>query len=96
MKIIRPEYTPEKPKETVETLIIDNHVVTPVSPEILQMSFEPKNHVEELMKQTIEENKIKVEFTLTKRQYELWLKRGSERWLKKLLVGQVKKGDKKC
>ena len=32
-----------------------------------------------------DENKIKVEIYLTKRQFELWNKKGGEKWLKKML-----------
>ena len=54
----------------------------------------PQN-IETLMSETqaeIDTNQIKVEFTLTKRQYDLWVKKGEVRWLKKALVGiKVKK-----
>ena len=46
--------------------------------------------IEQLMQQTIDENKIKVEITLTKRQKELFDKKGGEKWLKKVLIGQTK------
>ena len=53
--------------------------------------------IETLMSETqqeIDTNQIKVEFTLTKRQYDLWVKKGEVRWLKKALVGQKMKGKK--
>lgn len=69
---------------------------------------EPKKEVEtkqiilddnmiDLMNQTIEENKIKVEIILTKRQHELWLKKGGEKWLKQIITGRIlnKKGKRK-
>ena len=49
-----------------------------------------------LMDETIEENKIKVEITLTKSQYELWKKKGEEKWMKQILTNRIlKKGKKK-
>lgn len=33
-------------------------------------------------------NYVRFEITLTKRQYELWQKKGGEKWLKRALVGQ--------
>ena len=39
-------------------------------------------------------NLVKVKFYLTKRQYDLYTKKGGESWLKKALVG-VKQGKKK-
>lgn len=38
--------------------------------------------IDVLMQQTIDENTKKLEITLTKRQYEQWLKKGGEKWLK--------------
>lgn len=104
MKIIRPENTNEFKKEiyTVvpsdlidgtrygekDALILDGHEVTPFTDETAKVEM---SSLDILMQQTIDENKIKVEITLTKRQYELWNKKGGEKWLKKKLVGQKKK-----
>ena len=51
--------------------------------------------LEELMEETINENKIKVEITLTKKQYELWKKKGEEKWLKQILTNRILKKGKK-
>ena len=56
----------------------------------IQVKQEPLN-IETIMQETqqeIDSDKIKVEFTLTKRQYDLWLKRGGIRWLKQALLGR--------
>ena len=106
MKIIRPEYTPPK-----EELIDDNtfkeelkkNVYTKEEKEyiekrpIMQMPelSEVEDSIISLMQQTIDENKIKVEFTLTKRQYYLWQKKGEVAWLKKALVGARLKKSRK-
>ena len=61
--------------------------------------IEQPNTIEDLMNSVIEEskqddNKVTVTITLTKRQNELWLKKGGESWLKKALVGQGNKRKK--
>ena len=50
--------------------------------------------IEDVMNEVLQENSNNVSFTvtLTKRQYDLYLKKGGESWLKKALTGQqVKK-----
>lgn len=105
MKIIRPENLNEFKKEEIIvakdednaerkdencSLIIDGREVMPFEQEVLEMNFDKPNSIEQLMQQTINENKIKVEITLTKRQKELFDKKGGEKWLKKVLIGQTK------
>ena len=86
MKIIRPEYTPPKVEEKQEIELIDDNTYK----EEENPSEQKKEDFNALMEKTIDENKIKVEIILTKRQYELWNKKGGEKWLKKKLVGQKK------
>ena len=74
MKIIRPEKTEIKKEE----LIDDNTYKEPI---VINMPC-----VADLMQQTINENSIKVEIILTKKQFDLWVKRGAEKWLKRLLT----------
>ena len=84
-------------------LFIDGKEVTSFNDgAIMEMDFEPSLEddnfveikigtpvpIEQLMNETIDENKIKVEITFTKRQKELFDKKGGEKWLKKVLVGQ--------
>ena len=108
MKIIRPEQ-PIKKKEENLTLIIDGHEVTQFTKEEVEQSF-TYNPNEELIDdntgkdQTIEnlmdeiikqkDDKIQVTISLTKRQYDLYFKKGGESCLKKALVG-VKASKKK-
>ena len=85
MKTIKPN-TPivkivEKP-----TIEVENTVKTEVNEdgftvEQLMDSLLPKEEEKEP-----NPNEIKVEFTLTKRQYGLWEKKGGVKWLKKKLV----------
>lgn len=111
MKIIRPEQ-PIKKKEENLTLIIDGHEVTQFTKEEVEQSF-TYNPNEELIDdnigkdQTIEnlmdeiikqkDEKIQVTISLTKRQYDLYLKKGGEAWIKKAITGQQikKKSSKK-
>lgn len=109
MKIIRPEQ-PIKKKEENITLIIDGREVTQFTNEELEQSF-TYNTNEELIddntgkNQTIEnlmdeiikqkDEKIQITISLTKRQYDLYLKKGGESWIKKALVGQANLRKKK-
>lgn len=109
MKIIRPEQ-PIKKKEENLTLIIDGHEVTQFTKEEVEQSFtynpneeliddntDKDQTIENLMNEIIKQkdDRVQVTISLTKRQYDLYLKKGGESWLKKKLVGQnVKKGKK--
>jgi hypothetical protein len=62
---------------------------------------EPRGTIEDLMNSVLKENnykidpnKVKVELYLTKRQYDLYTKKGGESWLKKALIGQGNKRKK--
>ena len=111
MKIIRPEQ-PIKKKEENLTLIIDGHEVTQFTKEQVEQSFtySPNEEliddntgkdqtIENLMDEIIKQkdDKIQVTINLTKRQYDLYLKKGGETWLKKIITGQQikKKSSKK-
>ena len=87
MKIIKPEQ-PIKKKEENLSLIIDGHEVTP-------FIEKPKeeiigNLMDEVIaeKTTLLEDKYQVTIYFTERQYNLWKKKGGEKWLKRALVGQ--------
>lgn len=92
MKIIRPENTLTPPPK-VETLISDKEIITQeytIGKDENNEIYQERRIVEitpleQLMQQVIDENKIKVEITLTKKQYELWNKKGGIKWLKKAL-----------
>ena len=102
MKIIRPEQpmkrAEEKPKEKEKekekeenlSLIIDGHEVTPFTENAESQS------IENIMNEVLKENTRDITFTvtITKRQYEIWTKKGGEKWLKKALDGQTKSKSK--
>ncbi len=104
MKIIRPEQ-PIKKKEENLTLIINGHEVTPFTKDEVEQTFNPneeliddntdKNQtIENLMDEIIKQkdDRVQITISLTKRQYDLYLKKGGESWLKKVITGQqVKK-----
>ena len=73
-------------------LFIDNKEVKPFEVEKVEMNFidDKTNPIEYIMNEVIDENTNKITFliTLTKRQYELFNKKGGINWLKKVLVGQ--------
>ena len=99
MKIIRPEQ-PIKKKEENLTLIIDGHEVTQFTKEQVEQSFtyspneelidDKKQTIENLMDEIIKQkdDKIQVTISLTKRQYDLYLKKGGEAWIKRVITGQ--------
>ena len=104
MKIVKPMNNISKPKE--ETLIIDGHEVTPFTKEVVEQTF-PKEEliddntaknqtIENLMDEIIKQkdDRIHVSISLTKRQYDLYTKKGGESWLKKALIGQGNKRKK--
>lgn len=111
MKIIRPQNNTPKTKEENLTLIIDGHECTPVTKEQVEQSFtySPNEEliddntgkdqtIENLMDEIIKQkdDKIQVTISLTKRQYDLYLKKGGEAWIKKVITGQqVKKKSSK-
>lgn len=105
MKIIRPEQ-PIKKEITLEDVLIyqaekeeeelidDNtgiEIVEP-TPVPVQVDLTIENLMDEIIKQ--KDDKIQVKISLTKRQYDLYLKKGSEGWLKKALTS-VKTSKKK-
>ena len=81
MKIIRPEYTPPPQKVIVKP----NNLVDSKKDEFIDDNTY-KTDIEKLMDEVIDENFIKIEITLTKEEHEAWIKKGAERWLKKLLT----------
>ena len=83
MKVIKPQnnYTKTVKEEKHPMIIEDDYI-------------EPENTIESLMDNLIQEqqkDKVTFSITLTKRQYELYTQKGGICWLKKALVGQVKK-----
>ena len=57
----------------------------------------PKLTIENLMDEIIKQkdDKIQVTISLTKRQYNLYLKKGGEIWVKRVITGQNNKKKKK-
>lgn len=105
MKIVRPEQpiirksTPEERQELAEeqaTLVLNNIEVPVVPVEDFELEVNFPETIEDVMQSVLKENTKNVTFevTLTKRQYELYLQKGGESWLKKALIGQVKKKKK--
>lgn len=95
MKIIRPEnvVVNEPKKEENLSLIIDGHKVTPFTENTDLIIDDNTDEITEIMDSVIKDNVNTVTFkiTLTKRQYELYTKKGGICWLKKVLVGQKMK-----
>lgn len=106
MKIIRPE----QPKEENLTLIIDGHEVTEFKDEELiddntgieiveptpvpvQVDLTIENLMDEIIQQ--KDDKVQITISLTKRQYDLYLKKGGESWIKRVITGQQNKRRKK-
>ena len=83
MKVIKPQ---KKFKPMTEPAEEEKHPMIIEDDEIKQ-----ENTIENLMDNLIQEqqkDKVTFSITLTKKQYELWEKKGAEKWLKKALLGQ--------
>lgn len=101
MKTIRPQNNTSTSKLMVEPqikqgddILVDDNTYT-VDDEVDKI---PKDQtIENLMDEIIKQKDDKIQFTisLTKRQYELYNKKGGLSWLKRALVGIKKKGQKK-
>ena len=91
MKIIRPQI-----KQGDDILVDDNtsiEIVEP-TPVPVQVDLTIENLMDEIIKQ--KDDKVQITISLTKRQYDLYLKKGGESWLKKVITGQqVKKKSSK-
>ena len=88
MKIVRPENNTPTPKLMAEPQIKQGD-------DIFVDDNTGKNQtIENLMNEIInqKDDRVQVTINLTKRQYDLYLKKGGESWLKKVITGQqVKK-----
>ena len=101
MKTIRPQNNTPKPKLMVEPqikqgddLLVDDNTykVKEVEPTENGVDLTIENLMDEIIKQ--KDDRAQITISLTKRQYDLYLKKGGESWLKKTLTG-VKTGRKK-
>jgi len=93
MKIIRPEQPIKKKEEiTLEDVLI--YQAKKEEEEIIGDNTDKNKTIENLMddiiteKTTLLNDKYQVTVYLTERQYNLWKKKGGEKWLKRALVGQ--------
>ena len=99
MKTIRPQNNTPIPRLMVEPqikqgddiLIDDNtYKVKEVEPTENGVNLIIENLMDEIIKQ--KDDRVQVTISLTKRQYDLYLKKGGEAWVKKVITGQqVKK-----
>lgn len=87
MKIIRPEQ-PTKKEITLEDVLI--YQAEKEEAEIIDDNTGKNQTIENLMNEIIKQkdDKIQVTISLTKRQYDLYLKKGGEAWIKKVITGQ--------
>lgn len=92
MKIIRPEQ-PIKKEITLEDVLIYQ---AEKEEELIDDNTGKDQTIENLMDEIIKQkdDRVQVTISLTKRQYDLYLKKGGEAWLKKALAGQKTKGKK--
>lgn len=103
MKIIRPQNNTPTPKLMVESqtkqgvdILIDDN--TYKVKEIESAENGANLTIENLMDEIIQQkdDKVQITISLTKRQYELYIKKGGEQWIKRTLTGQTtKKKNKK-
>ena len=81
-------------KQGDDILVDDNtYKVKEVEPTENGVDLTIENLMDEIIKQ--KDEKIQITISLTKRQYDLYLKKGGEAWLKKALVGQANMRKKK-
>ena len=88
MKIIRPEQ-PIK-KQLLDEMTAISQECKLYDEELIDDNTGKDQTIENLMDEIIKQkdDKIQVTISLTKRQYDLYLKKGGEAWIKKALVGQ--------
>ena len=101
MKIIRPQNNTPKSKLMIEPqikqgddLLVDDNTYKVKEVELTEngVDLTIENLMDEIIKQ--KDDRVKVTISLTKRQYDLYTKKGGICWLKKALTG-VKTGKKK-
>ena len=95
MKIIRPEYTPPKKVEEkcIEALNTDLkeydiNAGVPYNEQSIVLSPLEQIMTETMCEELTNPNYVKITITLTKKQAEMFDKKGGVAWLKKALVGQ--------
>ena len=102
MKTIRPQNNTPTPKlmvepqikQGVDILVDDNtYKVKEVEPTVNGVNLTIENLMDEIIKQ--KDDKIQVTISLTKRQYDLYVKKGGESWIKKVITGQKNRKKKK-
>lgn len=88
MKIIRPEQ-PIK-KQLLNEMTAISQECKLYDEELIDDNTSKDQTIENLMNEIIKQkdDKIQITISLTKRQYDLYIKKGGEAWLKKALVGQ--------
>lgn len=83
MKIIRPKQ-PIKNEITLEDVLI--YQAEKEEEKLIDDNTTIENLMDEIIKQ--KDDKIQVTISLTKRQYDLYLKKGGESWIKRVITGQ--------
>ena len=95
MKTIRPQNNTPTPKLMIEPqikqgddLIVDDNTykVKEVESTEKGVDLTIENLMDEIIKQ--KDDRVQVTISLTKRQYDLYLKKGGEAWVKKIITGQ--------
>lgn len=96
MKTIRPQNNTPTSKIIVEPqikqgddiLVNDNtsiEIIEP-TPVPVQVDLTIENLMDEIIKQ--KDDRVQITISLTKRQYDLYLKKGGEAWIKRVITGQ--------
>ena len=83
MKIIRPEQ-PIKKEITLKDVLI--YQAEKEEEKLIDDNTTIENLMDEIIKQ--KDDKIQITISLTKRQYDLYLKKGGESWIKRVITGQ--------
>ena len=103
MKTIRPQNNTPTKKQLLDEMVkfdqennlIDEKpvIISRHDEELIDDNTGKDQTIENLMDEIIKQkdDKVQVTISLTKRQYDLYLKKGAESWLKKALVGQGKR-----
>ena len=95
MKIIRPQNNTPKSKLMIEPqikqgddLLVDDNTYKVKEVELTEngVDLTIENLMDEIIKQ--KDDKVQVTISLTKRQYDLYVKKGGESWVKKAIIGQ--------
>ena len=98
MKIIRPQNNTPTKKQLLDEMTAISQECKLYEKELIDDNTGKNQTIENLMDEIIKQkdDRVQVTISLTKRQYDLYLKKGGENWVKKSIVGQKNRPNGRC